>query len=146
MLTITLGTPDGKGAHGRRAHGGARAAAHAQHPVDPPLGMQPAHDRRAAGRHHANGRAPVALRPQLVQAGSTGFRDVCRGDIGLEAGLADHPAIDHQRPVTATLDLPAHEGELVALRIQRADHGNRLRHPATPPRAANAPPPDTPLP
>ena len=116
--------------HRRRAEQGALRATQAEHRLDPSLEPEPQAHRSHALEHQLHRGAAAPGRANPLEVVTAFARDLLAAHVGLGAGLAEDPRVDHDRARPERRQPLAHVGDLVALRVERADQrdAGRFRH------------------
>ena len=90
--------------------------------------MQTHDDLRQAIGHHLHRAGLVRVRPEVSQAAAPGTRDLIRGDVGQEGGIAHDTKVNDEGLQPAHPDQIAHETKFFALGVQGADDDDRFWH------------------
>jgi hypothetical protein len=115
-----LGHADRQRLHrGRRDRRVARAAG-AQHAVDATLVVEPARQRRRGVRHAGNRRAAVTGRAQGLHVHAGFGADLLAREVRLDRGRLERADVGQQHAHARVAQALAQEGQLVALRVERA--------------------------
>jgi hypothetical protein len=116
--------------HRGRAEQRPLRAAEAEHAVDPTFEPEPQADRAHAFEHQLHRRAAAPGGPDPLEVVARLLGDLLPADVGLRAGLAEDPGVDHDGARPERRQPFADVRDLVALRVERADERDpgRVRH------------------
>ena len=141
-VTISFGTPTGSACIAAAPQKSSLRPTQAEDSVQAAFEPEAKADRAHSLLHQLDRRPAASRRLDVLQLVAALAGHLLTGDVGARARLAQDPGVDDDRPDTQAGQSLAHVGDLVALRVERADQRDvrlvRHRPPVTPARATPA--------
>ena len=116
---------DGQGPHRGRRDRRAASAPQRDHTIDASLRPEPIQQPRRGRGHRRNACSTVTAGDQRRKIDATRLRHRLAGYVGNDHGRIAGPDVDQHHAVAAFADLFGDERMLVALRVERAENGDR---------------------
>ena len=120
-VTISLGTPTGSACIAAAPRRAPSAPPRQSTPSRRPSSQRRRQTARTPSCHQLDRRASAPRRPDALQLVAPLPGHLLPRDVGARARLTQDPRVDHDRPDSEAHQSLAHVGDLVALRVERAD-------------------------